>query len=222
MPKRQRIAPMDNWQQLELRCTSPKQRTSCITPLLIVVTGRPGAGKTTLAHTLARSIRCPALCRDEFKEGLVTTVHSSHAVLGTDANRRVYETFFEAVELLLANSITLVIEAAFQHTLWAPKLEPLVEMARIRLVICAIDPTVARARMIQRSVADVERERYHGDWAVQAARAGIEVPISSYEPPRLAVPTLTVDTADGYRPTLDQIVHFALHPAGTAVDGSHP
>lgn len=27
MPKRQRITPTDNWQQLELRFTSPEQRT---------------------------------------------------------------------------------------------------------------------------------------------------------------------------------------------------
>ena len=39
-------------------------------PTLIVVTGRPGSGKTTLAHALAREIRCPAICRDEIKEGL--------------------------------------------------------------------------------------------------------------------------------------------------------
>ena len=44
-------------------------------PSLIVVTGRPGAGKTTLAHTLARLIRCPALIRDELKEGFVLTGH---------------------------------------------------------------------------------------------------------------------------------------------------
>ena len=42
-------------------------------PALIFVTGRPGAGKTSLAHKLAREIRCPALCRDEFKEGFVNT-----------------------------------------------------------------------------------------------------------------------------------------------------
>ena len=67
-------------------------------PLLIVVTGRPGSGKTTLAHALAKEVHCPAFCRDEFKEGFVNTTNSSHDELGQEVNREIYETFFQAVE----------------------------------------------------------------------------------------------------------------------------
>jgi dephospho-CoA kinase len=42
-------------------------------PTLIVVTGRPGSGKTTLTRTLAPLVRCPVVSRDELKEGFVHT-----------------------------------------------------------------------------------------------------------------------------------------------------
>lgn len=181
-------------------------------PLLIVVTGRPGSGKTTLAHALVREIRCPCLCRDEFKEGLVNTAGSDHVALGKDANGEVYETFFQAMELLLHRGITLVAEAAFQHKLWAPKLEPLQTLCRLRIVVCTVDPRTARARFIERGLADSHRERFHGDRAVQAAREGVALPVGEYDPPRLAVPTLAVDTTDGYQPDLAGIVAFTRQP----------
>jgi predicted kinase len=178
-------------------------------PLLLVVTGRPGTGKTTLAHALAREIRCPCLCRDEFKEGRVNTAGSDHVALGKDANWEVYETFFQAIELLLRRGITLVAEAAFQHKLWAPKLESLQTLCRLGIVVCEVAPQTARTRFIERGLADPHRERFHGDHAVQAAREGVDLPVGAYDPPHLAVPTLIVDTTDGYRPDVASIVAFA-------------
>jgi predicted kinase len=177
-------------------------------PSLIVVTGRPGSGKTSLAHALARAVRCPAICRDEIKEGFVNTTGESGSP-GDEIGRRVYEAFFDTVKLLLSRRITLVAEAAFQHKNWAPKLEPLREIARIRIVLCDINPALARARHVERGLADPDRERFHHDVAVQAAREGRELPIDSYDPPRLDVPVLTVETTDGYRPDFDAIVAFA-------------
>jgi adenylate kinase family enzyme len=40
-------------------------------PALIVISGPMGSGKTTLAHKIAESVGCPAICRDEIKEGMV-------------------------------------------------------------------------------------------------------------------------------------------------------
>lgn len=185
-------------------------------PKLIVVTGRPGAGKTTLAHTLARMIRCPALIRDELKEGFVIADHDLPPT--ANANWLVTNTFFQAIELLLRNGITFVAEAAFQHHVWQPKLEPLQAMAHIRIVVCAVEPSLARARFIQRGLDDPERARFHGDPVVQWAPDANAVSPTSYDPPHLAVPTLTVDTSNGYHPTLETIVAFVMQRDGKPVD----
>jgi len=177
-------------------------------PSLIIITGRPGSGKTQLAHALARAIPCPAICRDEFKEGYVNTL-GEFATQTQDPNRHVYEVFFETISLLLNRHITLIAEAAFQHKLWAPKLEPLQNIARLRIILCNIDPKLARARHIARGLADPNRERFHDDRPVQAAREGRELPIEIYDPPRLNVPILAVDTSDGYQPAFETIASFA-------------
>ncbi|HEY9642602.1 MAG TPA: AAA family ATPase [Coleofasciculaceae cyanobacterium] len=179
-------------------------------PLLVVVTGRPGSGKTTLAHTLTQKIGCPAICRDEIKEGFVNTMQSSHESLGKDVNQNIYSLFFEILDFLLTKQITLVAEAAFQHHLWASPLEKLSRIAQIKIIVCKVDPHLAKSRFVQRGLSDPNRLRFHGDQGVRAAQEGLELPIGSYNPPLLPIPTLEVDTNAGYCPSLDEIESFLL------------
>ena len=177
-------------------------------PFLTVVAGRPGSGKTTLARALAQQFRCPLISRDEIKEGLVNSLASASAE--TDATQRhANDVFFNTIELLLQRGVTLVAEAAFQHKLWSPRLQLLLPVAKTRIILCSIDPQLARSRHIQRGLADPERERFHGDVVVQAAREGREVPIEEYDPPKFDVPILEVDTTDGYLPEFARILAFA-------------
>lgn len=169
-------------------------------PSLIVVTGRPASGKTTLAHTLARKIRCPIISRDEIKEGLINTIKTVEKIEDR-AKWHVYDTFFEVVELLLSKRITLVAEAAFQHKLWMPKLELLQDIAEIRIIYCCLDSKLARLRFIQRVSSDPQRAFFHGEGA-------IKLPIDNYNPPVMNVPTITVNTSNGYEPKIAEIVSF--------------
>ena len=42
-------------------------------PKCVIVAGRPGSGKNTLAVKLARALWMPVVSRDEIKEGYVNT-----------------------------------------------------------------------------------------------------------------------------------------------------
>jgi broad-specificity NMP kinase len=89
-----------------------------VRPKCVIVTGRPGAGKTTLSKKLSESLHMPMLSRDEIKEGFVNSYGVSHEKLPADTNRKVTDLFFSATQMFLESGVSIVVEAAFQHKLW--------------------------------------------------------------------------------------------------------
>lgn len=173
-------------------------------PKLIIVSGQAGSGKTTLAHRLAARIGCPAISRDEIKEGMVLS-HGPGFVAATSdpLTVRTFPLFFATLRLLLEGGVTIVGEAAFQHRLWSQGLEPLRDLAELRVIRCRADD----ATMLQR-----RRER-GAAVATRAAHADSDVSLAidpGWDPIHLEVPTLDVDTAAGYSPGLDAIAAFAI------------
>lgn len=171
-------------------------------PTLIIVGGPPGSGKTTLAHRLAAAVGCPALCRDEIKEGMVRNSPGFVPAHNDPLTLRTYEVFFAAIELLLRAEVTLVAEAAFQHELWWRGLEPLQVLGQFRLVRCCVEPEVAHDRMLRRS-------REQNTRTAHADAAHLEDPATAaFVPVALHGPTLDVETSTDYRPGLDEIAAF--------------
>jgi predicted kinase len=174
-------------------------------PTLAVVSGPPGSGKTTLAHKLAAAVGCPAICRDEIKEGMV---HAAPGP-GDELNLRTLPVFFGVLELLLRAGVSTVAEAAFQDRVWRPRLEPLGSLARIRVVHCTVSAEVALDRMLRRGQESPLRLA-HADPGPDDPRAAAEHGQRhlAFDRVCLPAPWLEVDTTDGYRPGLSQIVAF--------------
>ncbi len=178
-------------------------------PKCVIVTGRQGSGKTTLSKKLGERLWMPVICRDEIKEGFVTTFGVKHDELPADTNRQVTDLFFEIVKHYLAGDVSVVVEAAFQHKVWEPRLEPIRETADIFIVLCTVDDATAGDRALQRGMANPDREFYHGDHRVVHYRTTGEVLTpAAYDPPNFDLPTINVSTVDGYSPSIEEIVSW--------------
>jgi adenylate kinase family enzyme len=176
-------------------------------PLCIIVTGRPGSGKTTLAKKLGEHMYLPVFCRDELKEGYVNTYRKKHSQLPDDTNAIVTNIFFDTLVSLLEKNISLIAEAAFQHKVWSTFLERIEQKTDIRIVLCSVPDVIAAKRHLERGLEDKRREFYHGDTRVTHFRkTGELLDPGPYEAPHLPLPTFTVVTqSERYSPSLEEL-----------------
>lgn len=173
-------------------------------PTLVVVSGPPGTGKTALAHRLASAIGCPAICRDEIKEGMVHAAQPHSAAEREELQLRTLSVFFEVLRVLLELEVTVVAEAAFQDHVWTPRLAPLEQLAAIKVVQCHTSPEIAWRRVESRGDA----RGAHDDRALLDTHGSATRLYESFRRVSLSAPSIDVDTTDGYRPSIDEVVEF--------------
>lgn len=175
-------------------------------PKLVIITGRPGSGKTTLAKELGKLLYFPVVIRDEIKEGYVNTFNVRHDELPENTNKIASAVFFENIELLLTRNVSVIAEAAFQHHVWEPEVTKFRNYADVFVIICEIEAEVAAKRHLERGLNDPQRGFFHGDKRVAHFKeTGIVLPPAEYEPPTLDAPTIKVSTLHGYDPELEEI-----------------
>jgi len=156
---------------------------------LIVISGAPGTGKSTIARELGAALRLPVLSLDPIKEALAD-------VLGLgdeDWSNRVGDAAAEVVFRLAADFPDAVAEGWWRG---ARRDRAVTEFAGAVEVFCRVDPDVAAARSLARREGG-GRHRIHRDM-INPAGVGSAAHIASVAgavtPLRLGGPLIEVDT----------------------------
>jgi hypothetical protein len=149
----------------------------------------------------------PVISRDEIKEGYVNTYGIKHDELPPDTNGLVTDFFFGILNQYLAGNISVVVEAAFQHNVWEPRMSEILELASPWIVLCSADDAVTARRHLERGLENPNREFYHGDRQVAHYRKTGEIlSPDNYVAPKFNVPTIRVSTDGECVPCINEIV----------------
>ncbi len=179
-------------------------------PQLVIVGGPPASGKSTLARRLADALSLPLLSRDAITEWIAERAGTEGLPETERLARGAIRVFYETGAELLRGGVGVVMEQAFQRGVAEDQVRPLLEHARAVQITCALPPEEAVRRYVARFERG-ERHAAHFDAErIERVRSGRrQIDWSRFEPLDLEIPTLRVDTVDGYAPPFEDLVAFA-------------
>lgn len=207
---------------IDRNAASPSRRERADTrapeplPTLVIVSGAPGTGKSTLTRHLRECLGWPVLNLDHFKETLFDASGMRVEELTRSVSRQLgamaEAAMLEAASELLQSRVSCIVESFF----WpepAQRLRPIAALGHARQIHCVTPAAVSIARYRERFERG-ERHPVHLDWQEAEHRATEPLPDEALQPVPLGVPVLTVRTEAGYVPSLDAIVHFCTAEFG--------
>lgn len=172
-------------------------------PRLVIVTGPPGAGKTTFSKRLGTTLQMPVITKDLVKESLMAEFSVESRETSQVLGRAAFRVLYDITEALLQAGMSLIVEAPFSRQS-VGELNRLIKASSPAIVQVTVDPTVAVGRYRDR-YAFGGRHAGHAD-SEALADLGARIKAGDYELPGLEIPKLLVDATIGYRPAIDDVV----------------
>lgn len=131
-------------------------------PSLVIVSGPPASGKTTLAYSLARHLGMPLLAKDIIKERIADTLGPAAIELSDRIGLAAILTVYDTAREILEAGQSVVLESFFHHGKAEQDLGPLVAMSHAILLHCTSDQDVLLRRYAER-MSSPNRHIVHGD-----------------------------------------------------------
>jgi predicted kinase len=165
----------------------------------VLVSGPPGAGKSTLAQALSGHLGLPVLSMDLIKAGVTSSIaghlgapDTSVTEVGGPAGQRAFEATYELVEVCLRYDVSVIVEKAWQRGRAEPDLQRFLATARAVQVHVTASKQVALRRAL-------DRPRRPGFAAMEGFRDMLAAGTLSWEdfaPLELGIPLHVVSTDD--------------------------
>jgi predicted kinase len=133
---------------------------------LILITGLPGTGKSTLARALALHFAVPLICKDTVKEPLLDVIGAPDRVESRRLSDASFAVMFALARECLRAGVDLILEGNFrpgQHETELLTADSLaVDSLRVTQVLCRASESVRFARLTARA-SDPSRHAGHRD-----------------------------------------------------------
>lgn len=131
-------------------------------PMLVIISGPPGGGKSTLARPLANALGLPLISKDEIKERLADSLGEAATDLSRPLGHAATMQLYATAKELVRYGNGLVVESAFHKGLAEEDFSELVRSTRAVLVHVYADHDVLLSRYERRST-DPDRHPVHED-----------------------------------------------------------
>ena len=177
-------------------------------PLMLVVGGLSGTGKSSLAHELAESLGAELLRSDVIRQELFgrTTERDQvdEGIYQPEARQRVYQEMFRQAAVWHSQRVSVVLDATFSKAadLLAARAVAADPHARFLAIECHCPPEIARQRIIARQQA--------GGDASQANVVIYEEQRATWEPWPTQVPSCWIDTQQSLETQTQQVFKLLL------------